>query len=407
MSDSTEVMQAFPASEHQQVTLANWRTPPYSRWAFHHVREIVPSADIRHQPENIWQLQESLVNLGGLNIDCDAMGVMSLAGYINYTNVDAMIVLHRDQIVFEQYNHGMTRYHPHILMSVSKSVLGLLGGILEAQGLLDQNKPAAFYVPELKTTGYKTTSVRDLLDMRAGIDFDEDYLATHGAIIDYRKATGWNPLAEHEAPGDLRSFYQTLSHTKVPDGGAFNYVSPNTDLLAWVIERACGKNYADLLSEHLWQPMGAESSAYITVDRFGAPRAAGGVCSTLRDVARVGRLMANNGKRDDLQILPKDWTNDLVTKSDKKAWDQGNFADMLPNQPVSYRNKWYVCHPSPVDEAQWYMALGIHGQYIFVDAANEFVMVQFSSDPEPLPDKGALHSLVAARAIRDYLVNHF
>lgn len=407
MSDSTEVMQAFPPDEKQQVTLANWRTSPYSRWAFHHVREIVPSADIRHDPENIWPLQESFVNLGGLNIDCDAMGVMSLAGYINYANIDAMIVLHRDQIVFEQYDHGMTRYHPHILMSVSKSVLGMLSGVLEAQGLLDTSKPAAFYIPELKTTAYKETTVRQLLDMRAGIDFDEDYLATSGPIIDYRKATGWNPLTENEVSGDLRSFYQTLSDSKGPDGGVFSYVSPNTDLMAWVIERACGNNYADILSEHLWQPMGAESSAYITVDKLGAPRAAGGVCTTLRDLARAGRLLANGGKRDNLQVLPKGWTEDLINKSDKAAWDKGNFSDMFPDQPMSYRSKWYVSHPSPVDEAQWFIALGIHGQYIFVDPANEFVMVNFSSDPEPLSDNGTAHSMVAARAIRDYLVNHF
>lgn len=407
MSDSTEVMQAFPPGEKQQVTLANWRTSPFSRWAFHHVREIVPSANIHHQPDNIWPLQESLVNLGGLNIDCDDMGVMSLAGYSNYASIDAMIVLHRDQIVYEQYLNGMTRYHPHILMSVSKSVLGMLSGILEAHGKVDTGKPASFYVPELKSTAYKDTTVRHLLDMQAGIDFDEDYLATNGAMLDYRKATGWNPLTDNEAPGDLRSFYQSLTTTKCPDGGSFNYVSPNTDLMAWVIERACGKHYADILSEYLWQPMGAESSAYITVDRLGAPRAAGGVCTTLRDLARVGRLIANGGKRGDQQILPKGWTEELITKSDKAVWDQGNFAAMFPDQPMSYRNKWYIRHPSPVDEAQWFMALGIHGQYIFVDATNEFVMVNFSSEADPLSENGTTHSIVAARAIRDYLVNHF
>lgn len=400
-------MQAFPSHDDDQVTLANWRTAPYSRRAFHHVREIIPSADIRHDADNIWSLEESPVNLGGLNIDCDSMGVMSLAGFINYANIDAMIVLHRDKIVFEQYLHGMTRHHQHILMSVSKSVLGLLCGILEQQGKLDCEKKATFYVPELQTTAYKNTTLRHLLDMRAGVAFEEDYLATDGPIVNYRKATGWNPTDTDESAGDLRSFYQSLTTADTEDGGAFSYVSPNTDLLAWIVERACNKCYADVLSENLWQPMGAEASAYITVDRLGAPRAAGGVCTTLRDLARVGRLMARQGRRDEQQILPADWTQELVSHSDKEAWNQGNFASLFPDMPFSYRNKWYICHPNPIDEAQWFIALGIHGQNIYVDAANEFVMVKFSSDPMPLTESGDLHGIIAARAIRDYLVNHF
>lgn len=405
MTDS--IMQAFPPASHAQVTLANWRTSPYSQWAFHHVREIIPSAAIRHRPDNIWALEESPVNLGGLTIDCDNMEVMSLAGFISYANVDAMIILHRDKIVFEHYRHGMNQYDPHILMSVSKSLLGLLCGILIHRGRLDPEQQAAFYVPELKNTAYKNTTVRQLLDMRAGVDFTEDYEADSGLIIEYRKASGWNPPADNESAGDLRSFYQKMTSSKGPDGGSFFYVSPNTDLLAWIIERACNTAYAELLSEHLWQPMGAESDAYITVDRLGAPRAAGGVCTTLRDLARVARLVAHNGKRNDQQILAPGWVDDVTTNGDKKGWNDGDFVAYFPDLPFSYRNQWYVCHANPIDEAQWLIALGIHGQNIYIDADNEFVMVKFSSDPLALCDTGGMHGLNAARTIRDYLVNHF
>ena len=407
MTNTDRVMQAFPPDKQQQVTLANWRNTPYSRWAFHHVREIIPSADICNQPDSIWSLEEQLVNLGGLSIEFSDKTVMSLAGYISHAHIDAMIVLHRDRIVFEQYLNGMTRYQQHILMSVSKSVLGMVAGILHHQGKLSVDQPATTYVPELETTAYKNTSVRNLLDMRAGVDFNEDYLATDGAIIDYRKATGWNPLSDSEAPGDLRSFYQKLTDKKGEDGGPFSYVSPNTDLLAWVIERACKQPYAEVLSQYLWQPLGAESNAYITVDRLGAPRAAGGVCTTLRDLARIGRLLANDGVRENRQMLPKGWCADLVSLSDKDAWRQGDFAEKIPGRTMSYRDKWYICHPGPEDKAQWYMAIGIHGQNIYVDAKNELVMVKFASDPEPLNPNASANGITAARAIRDYLVNHF
>lgn len=404
---ATQLMQGFPASAEDQVTLSNWRQAPWSSWAFHHVRELIGTADIRHQPDDTWALEESPVNLGGVSIDLANGDVMSIAGFIDTMHIDAMLVMHRDQIVYEHYRPEMNRHDPHILFSVSKSVLGMVCGILEHRQQLDVSKPASHYVPELQTTGYRDTTVRQLLDMQAPVTFNEDYLATQGAIIEYRKATGWNPLEAGEAPGDLRSFFQTLTEIDSHYSGEFAYKSPNTDLLAWIIERACQQPYAQVVSETLWQPMGAEASAYITVDRFGAPRAAGGVCTTLRDLARVGRLLAHQGKRGALQVLPDGWTQQLVDSGDQDAWQRGSFADRFPGIPFSYRNKWYVAHPHPADESQWFLALGIHGQNIYVDAKNEFVMVKFASSPQPLSDSGPMHSFLAARAIRDYLVAHF
>ena len=101
---------------------------------------------------------------------------------------------------------------------------------------------------------------------------DEDYTATSGPIVEYRKATNWHPLGPGECPSDLRSFYQGSRAPEGKHGGRFHYVSPNTDLLGWVIERATGQRFADLMSRYVWKPMGAQHSAYITVDRLGAPR---------------------------------------------------------------------------------------------------------------------------------------
>ena len=140
---------------------------------------------------------------------------------------------------------------------------------------------------DLAATAYKGATIRQLLDMRAGIFFDENYLATSGPIIAYRKSTNWNPLEPGEKPTDLRGFYPQLIQSDGPHGGRFHYVSPNTDLLGWVIERATGERYADVMSRLVWLPLGAERSAYITVDRLGAPRCAGGFCATDRKSTRL------------------------------------------------------------------------------------------------------------------------
>jgi CubicO group peptidase (beta-lactamase class C family) len=124
-------------------------------------------------------------------------------------------------------------------------------------------------VPEVGGTAYQGATMRRLLDIRAGVAFDEDYLATSGPIITYRKATNWVPLDPGEVPSDLRSFFRTMTERDGPHGGRFHYVSPNTDLLGWVIERVTGRRYPDLISALIWRPMGAARSAYITVDRLG------------------------------------------------------------------------------------------------------------------------------------------
>jgi len=393
--NDVSLMQGFPPAAGGQVTLANWRTAPFNKWAFQHVREIVPSADIANDPEDVWRLPSAPADLAGLRIDGD----MDLHGFLAETDTDALVVLHRGRIVAESYGNGMTAATPHILMSVSKSMLGMLAGILEAQGKLDLAAPVTSLVPEVGGTAYKGATIRQLLDMRAGILFDENYLATSGPIIAYRKSTNWNPLEPGEKPTDLRSFYPQLGESDGPHGGRFHYVSPNTDLLGWVIERAAGERYADVMSRLVWRPLGAERSAYITVDRLGAPRCAGGFCGTARDLARVGQLLVQDGKRGAKQVVPAAWIDDVETKGDRTAWDKGDFTPYYPGMPIHYRSKWYVWHgASPM-----LFCLGVNGQNLFVDRKNQIVIAKFSSQAMPMDERRILLTMRAAERIREVL----
>ncbi|MCP5082445.1 MAG: serine hydrolase [Alphaproteobacteria bacterium] len=397
----TNLMKAFPASPTDQVTLANWRTGPFNKWAFHHVREIVASADIPNDPGSVWALDEKPRDLTDLQIELDQTETVALQAVLEETVTDGFVVMYQGAVVYETYANELTPHAPHILMSVSKSMLGLLAGILADKGVLIVDNLASDYVPELEATAYKGATVRHLLDMRAGVAFDEDYDTTSGPIIEYRKSTNWNPPGPGETASDLRSFLQTLTDGDGPHEGRFHYVSPNTDLLAWIIERASGRRYADLMSELLWQPLGAERSAYITVDRLGAPRAAGGMCVTARDLARVGQLMVQNGRRGSNQIVPEAWVQDIATQGSRDAWEAGSFAPDFPEYPIRYRSKWYILE----GEAPVIFAMGIHGQHLFVDQKNRIVIAKMSSQPRPLEPEREMLLMKTVKAIQDHLIS--
>lgn len=395
----TGLMQGFPAVPEGQVTLANWRTPPFNKWAFHHTREIVASADIPNDPNKVWALPTALVDLSGIRVS-NGESSLDFDAYLAATDTDGLVVLHRGAIVCEVYANGMARTTPHILMSVSKSVLGALCGILVEQGILDPEQPVTRLIPEIAETAYSGATLRQLLDMRAGVFFDEDYLATSGPIIEYRKAQNWNPLEPGERPSDLRTFFRSMTAPDGPHGGRTHYVSPNTDLLGWVIERATGERYADLVSRLLWRKLGASESAYITVDRFGAPRCAGGFCASTRDLARLGQLILQGGRRDEEQIIPEWWIDDILNNGDADAWDQGDFACYFPGKVMHYRSKWYVMRGSePV-----VFGVGVFGQNVFIDRANEIVIAKFSSQPLPVDEARVTLTLGGVEAIRDRLL---
>jgi CubicO group peptidase (beta-lactamase class C family) len=398
---ANQVMMDFPPPEEMRVTLANWRKPPFNKWSFQHVRELIPTADILNDPDNIRPLPKVHAGgLAGLSIKAEDGGAYDLADFLRATDTDALVVIRDGEIVHEVYDNGMGPDTPHIFMSVSKSVLGLLAGILVDRGALELDAAVTRWIPEIERTAYAGATVRDLLDMRAGVLFDEDYLATSGPIIEYRKAQNWDPLPPGESPSDLRSFFASLIEKDGSHRERFHYVSPNTDLLGWVVERATGTRYADLVSDLLWKPMGAGRSAYITVDRFGAPRCAGGFCATARDLARLGLLIADGGRHAGKQVVPGRWLDDIVETGDAAAWNVGDFVNYFPKMPIHYRSKWYVLR----GDAPLLFGVGVFGQNVFIDRKNQLVIAKFSSQALPMDEKRIQLTMQGIAAIRERLL---
>jgi hypothetical protein len=264
------------------------------------------------------------------------------------------------------------------VFSVSKSITAALAGVLVEQGLLDPTKPVAEYIPELADSGYRDASLQQVLDMVVNIDFNEDYLATSGKFVEYRTATAWHPCDTDSIDQNLHHFLCSLRRTDGEHGEVWRYKSPNSDLLGWVLEQASGERLASLMSRQLWQPMGAEADAYITVDRKGAPRTAGGICVLPRDLLRFGELVRNRGYANGQQVIPDWWIKDCSDGGSREAWERGESAKEFP--AGSYRNKWYQTG----NQHRAMLAIGIHAQWIYINPVTEVSIVKLSSQDEPL-----------------------
>lgn len=348
--------------------LGNWRKTPHNQWAFHHVRELIPTANIRHDPSLVCPLPQNRSN---------KLNPEHLDAVLKRSWTDGFLVLHQGSIAYEWYASHYDGIEPHVLFSVSKSLTGTLAGALVERGQLDVDKPVSTYIPDAAGSAYEECTVRHVLDMQVGLDFAEVYTGENEQFNRYRCATGWDLPATGGQPGNLRSFLTAMRPSGAPHGQVFRYMSPNTDMMGLILESASRKRLWDLLSEHIWQPLGAESDAYITVDAEGTPRAAGGICVRLRDLARFGQMMCNGGVFNGRQIIPADWIEDTLNHGSFEAWRLGT-DDLMPKG--RYRNYWYqIKNPTRA-----FCAIGIHGQWIYVDPTMNVVIVKLSSQPEPL-----------------------
>lgn len=357
--------------------LATWMTPESNRWAFTHVREIIPTARIA-PGDAVTELPAASRTLD-LDLPLPEAGT-PLAQYLADTHTDGLVVLQDGEVRCEWYAEGKSADDLHINFSVSKSLTALAAWGLAADGAFAFDDPVTDYVPEVAGSAFDVR-IQSLFDMAVPLDFSEDYAMGDPQMLDYRRSTGW-------IPGDsdgLHTFLPRLRR-RADEGAEFHYASPVTDMAGWVLERASGQRLADLLSAHVWGPSGAASSADITLDSRGAGRAAGGVSCTTRDLARVGHRLALDG-----DPLVDSFVSDLAT-GDAARWQAtANIRDFPDG---AYRNYWYLPH----GDARVLYGVGIHGQGLWVDRASRVVVAKHSSWPVPITDD--LHTL-QIRGIRD------
>ena len=369
----------FPPPAESRATLANWQDPPYNRWSFQHLRELIPSQRIsRGQgPPRALAQHNASARLDDVAVYRLSGERSTFAEVIAETWTDAVVVLHDGQIVLEQYFNEMTEETPHLLMSVTKSVVGCIAGILVEQGLLNPDEQASSYVPEIAKSGYQGASVRQLLNMRTGVKFREEYTNQDAEVREMERYMGWRPGGDPDSSHGMY-FYLTKLGPDTDHGGSFVYRSADTDMLGWVCERAAGARMADLISLLIWQPMGAEFDAEITCDCVGTAIHDGGMSARARDMARFGQLVLKDGYAYDTSIVPEPWLRETRTLDPDI---RGAFAASDSEAVLTggwYRNQfWFV--PGPLGDLQ--LCLGIHGQIVLIDRATQTVSVKMSTWP--------------------------
>lgn len=373
------LMDGSPPPPGKRVTFWNWETPPFNRWSFLHVPAFVRTARVWRGVGPASSFERKLVRLDDLTFETAAGDQVTIAEVLQRTCTDGFMVLHEGRIVAEEYFNGMTPATRHLLMSVSKSIIGMLAGIVVGRGALSAGDLVTDVVTELRGTSFAQATVRHLLDMRTGTRFSEDYDDPQSDVCRSERVADWAPLLSGEESSGLYGYVPSLVNAR-EHGGAFEYRSILTDVLGWVLARATGESLPELLSSALWAPLGAEEDADMTVDRHGCPWVDGGICVTLRDLARLGQMHLQDGRLGDRQIVPAGWVHDTRTGGDdsREAFAASTWGTTLPD--AFYRNQFWVVRP----EDGVYTGWGIHGQFLYVNVPARVVIAKLSTLPRAL-----------------------
>ena len=323
---------------------------------------------------------------------------MSWAESLDANYTDGIVVLHRGRIVYERYFGALTALGQHGAMSMTKSLVGLLGAMLVAEGELDAGRLVTDYVPELGRSGFGDATVRQVLDMTTGLRFSEDYSDPTAEI--WAHAGAGNPLPKPADYAGPRSYYEYLVTVEKQGahGEAFGYKTINTDALGWILARVTGVSVAELLSERIWSQIGAEQDGYFSVDSIGVPFAGGGFSCGLRDLARVGELLRLDGLLDGRLVVPEEVVEDIRRGGDPRLFARGPYGHL---SGWSYRNMWWITH----NAHGAFMARGVHGQALYVDPVAEMVIARFASHPVAGNAASDPTSLPAFEAVARYLVD--
>ncbi|WP_232824868.1 serine hydrolase [Primorskyibacter marinus] len=394
-------MQGFPPAADKTIrfTDPDYFAFPKLRWTVCHFREMMPTVAVRNGNDGVSDLPVDL------DAGLDAVEFTPLGGGdpmtwdaafdANYT--DGILVLHKGRIVYERYDGCLNEDTLHGAMSVTKSLTGLMAEVLVAEGKLDETALLRDIIPELEQSAFGDATVRQVLEMTTALDYSEDYSDPEAEIWTFAEAG--SPLPKPEGYDGPRSYFDYLQTVQKDGehGEAFGYKTVNSDAAGWLIARTTGVSAADYLSNRIWSKIGAEREAFYTVDSIDTPFAGGGFNATLRDMARFGQLVLNEGKWDGEQIIPAEAIARIRQGGDTDAFAKAGY-DLL--EGWSYRGMWWVSH----DDHGSFAARGVHGQTVWVDPTAEMVIVRFASNPVAGNAANDPISLPAYRAVADYLM---
>ena len=370
-------MQGHPVPTDKQIRWDDgsmWRFPQH-RCAFSHMRELVPTAGIPNSGP-VAVLPRSLRDdLDAVKVTAPDSTQMTWRETLAANYTDAILVMKDGVVVYERYFGATTPATQHILFSVTKSFVGTLAETLIDEGKLDPQVKAETYVPELKGSGLGDASIRQILDMRTGLAFSEDYVPGQTGVTDVQKMTFAGALAPrpagYDGPDGQYALVRTLGKN-APHGGDFVYRTPNTNALQWIIERVTGQSLAVQIHTRYWSRLGMEQDAALTVDRLGTAFGGGGMLASLRDIARFGEMIRLGGRHNGQQLVPPAAVARIFKGGDPAAFVAAQYPGNLDG---NYGSQWW--HRAGGQA----MALGVHGQGIYIDRKAGVVISRLGSHP--------------------------
>ncbi|MFJ7770873.1 serine hydrolase domain-containing protein [Streptomyces sp. NPDC097107] len=376
------------------VNKVNWQK--LGAYSFRRVDQILDRvANIPNRGTTATLAQAKVPGLDQLAVTLPDNSTPTVRHIIDGTDTDGWMVLHHDKVVIEEYP-GKNPYpdeYPgqmpdgtrHLLMSVTKSLTATVAGILEDQGVIDTTRPVTGYSTWLQGSGYDGATVRQVLDMRSAIKFSEEYLDPKSEVAQMEAAAGWAPpLTWSGAPDNTRDFLSGLQ--KDPNrnhGGPFEYRSCESAVIGCVCEDATGKRFEELASDLLWSKLGVESDAYITVDKNGTGAFDGGICATLRDLARFGAMICKGGESlSGQRVVSQTWVDDVFvggSDSEDAFKKSPKYRDMrMPDG--KYRSMFW----SPTANRDVVLCIGVYGQMVYINRATQTVGVKLSGRNQPV-----------------------
>ena len=373
----------------------DWDRPPWNRWAFQNVRQILPTVEVWRGWGGVRILPRDDRDIDKIAVQSAEGGTTSLAGLLDETYTDGFIVVRNGAIQFERYFNGMDGRTLHLSQSVAKSVTAAAAGVLVGRGVLDVNAKITDYLPELNDTAYRNATLQQSLDMTSGVRFDETYTDPYSDIGKSDVASGWKPVPPESDPNfrwprHMFELVLSLETLERRHGDLFSYRSIETDVLAFCMERAAGKRLPQIVSDEIWGPMGAEENACFTVDSAGYALADGGFNATLRDYARLGLIYLEHGAG----IIPAEWVE--ATRNGNHAIFGEPYTSSLPEG--AYKNQWWIEDP----RSRSIMARGVFGQLIYVNWDYNMVAVKLSSWPDFLSDRFSNATLKGLHMIAEH-----
>lgn len=378
---------------------SNFFTFPKLRWTVCHIRELMPTQQVSRglagsEPLE-YRLDAEIDNLMFTPLGADKPISWKQSLNANYT--DGLLVLHKGKVVYEYYSGCLNEKKKHAAMSMTKSLMGLLAEIMIADGTLDDTAFVESILPELKGSGFEGASVRQVLDMTTGLQFSENYTDPNADIWVYSKAASPLPKSkDYRGPEGYFEYLATVS-PQGQHGERFGYKTINSDVLGWILSRISGKEVTELLSEQIWEKIGAEQDAYMTVDAIGTPFAGGGLSAGLRDMARIGQLMLQEGQFGGQQVFPAEVVASIRAGADTSAFARAGY-DTLPGG--SYKSMWWVLH----NKLDAYAARGVYGQTLYIAPKADMVIARFASFPTAANRQIDPTSLPAYEALGEYLM---